>query len=85
MAWIGVIDWSLIEFLTLNDFGNLYINSKSFIKLQVPCQTSIETHQREVIMPLVCSLSGAPLATLSDSMNVSVVMNVAATPNLFIR
>jgi hypothetical protein len=39
-------------------------------------------YQSEVIMPRVCSLSGAPFLTLSDSMNVRVVMNVAATPNL---
>ena len=63
----------------------IFTSTLSHFKLQVPCQISIETHQREVIMPLVCSLSGAPLATLSDSMNVSVVMNVAATPNLIIR
>ena len=41
-----------------------------------------ETHHSEVIIPLVLSVSGAPLLTDSDNMNVSVVMKVAATPNL---
>ena len=41
-----------------------------------------KSYHSDVTIPLVCSLSGAPCLTLSDNMNVNVVMNVAATPNL---